>query len=854
VSEAFEVPSGLPNIVTLAIQLWGEPTSRKPGEVRFGTNGSKSVKPAPVNTWRDHESDEGGGYVKLYELKYGKMPAQTGFSVPPGMAKELGQPIAWWDYQNELSSTVARVVRFHPPGREPDPRTGKPAKEFRQCKPDGDRWKWKLDGLKIPLYHLPELIAAPDGTTVLITEGEKKADQLRSWGLIATTNAAGAKKFRPDHAATLARFDCVVVPDNDDAGRDHAQVVTKALWAAGCASVRILKLPNLPPKGDIVDWVKAGGTAEAFAALLDALAPDAPADPAPDDSATWNLDMGPEPPPGFDDPSYQAAVDADPQAPKPTIEVIAGKIAQTTTIAEQALIDSGIPLYQRGQSLVRPAMQEVPASKGRLTIAACFAKLTRPGAVDIMARAAIWTKFDGRSKRWAKIDPPPAIADVLLSRFGEWTFPTVKGVITTPTLRPDYSILSEPGYDKATRLYLMPDKTLVMPDIPEHPTKKQAAEAIELLDALLVGFPFVSDVDRSVALSALITPVCRGAMAVSPLHAFRANTAGTGKSFIADVASAITSSRPCPVISAGRNMDEMDKRLVGLLLSGSPILSIDNVNGSIGSDLLCQAAERPLLRLRGLGKSDIIEVESNATIFANGSGFAVEGDMTRRTLVSDLDAEEERPELRTFDFDPVERVLANRGKYVAAALTVVRAFVQSGKKPDIPPLASYGDYTNAVRGALVWLGKADPAESMERAREDDPELSALRAVMAQWTHHIGLNVEATAKAFIQRAELHQRDDETARQLPEYLYPELRDVLLSIAPGRQGIDSAKFGYWLRAKKGRITTLPGSGRVRFEPAGATNGLARWKLAAVPAKGPPQKQASPEPDLGTADDFYR
>jgi putative DNA primase/helicase len=216
--------------------------------------------------------------------------------------------------------------------------------------------------------------------------------------------------------------------------------------------------------------------------------------------------------------------------------------------------------------------------------------------------------------------------------------------------------------------------------------------------------------------------------------------------------------------------------------------------------------------------------------------------MTRRTLVSDLDAEEERPELRTFDFDPVERVLANRGKYVAAALTVVRAFVQSGDKPNMTPLASYGDYTNTVRGALVWLGKVDPAESMERAREDDPELSALRAVMAQWTHQIGLNVEATAKAFIQRAELHQRDDETGRQLPEYINPDLRDILLSVAPGRQGIDSAKFGYWLRAKKGRITTLPGSGRVRFEPAGATNGLARWKLAAVPAKGQPQKQAAP------------
>jgi putative DNA primase/helicase len=208
--------------------------------------------------------------------------------------------------------------------------------------------------------------------------------------------------------------------------------------------------------------------------------------------------------------------------------------------------------------------------------------------------------------------------------------------------------------------------------------------------------------------------------------------------------------------------------------------------------------------------------------------------MTRRTLVSDLDAEMERPELRTFDFDPVERVLANRGKYVAAALTVVRAFVQSGKKPDIPPLASYGDYTNAVRGALVWLGKADPAESMERAREDDPELSALRAVMTQWTQQIGLNVAATAKVFIQKAELHQRDDETGRQLPEYLNPELRDALLSIAAGRMGIDSAKFGYWLRAKKGRITTLPEAGRVRFEPAGVSHGSARWKLATVAAKG--------------------
>ena len=230
-------------------------------------------------------------------------------------------------------------------------------------------------------------------------------------------------------------------------------------------------------------------------------------------------------------------------------------------------------------------------------------------------------------------------------------------------------------------------------------------------------------------------------------------------------------------------------------------------------------------------------METNATIFANGNGFAVSGDMTRRTLVCDLDAEEERPELRTFSFDPVERVLADRGRYVAAALTVVRAFVTSGDTPGMDPLASYGDYSATVRGALVWLGKADPARSMERAREDDPELSALRSVMAQWICHVGLNVESTGKALIQCAETRKHDDETGRPLPEYANPDLRDTLMSVAAGRQGIDSSRLGKWMKARKRRIVTMTVRDgqreRVRFDAAGTTEGSTRWKLVGVPKR---------------------
>jgi putative DNA primase/helicase len=100
---------------------------------------------------------------------------------------------------------------------------------------------------------------------------------------------------------------------------------------------------------------------------------------------------------------------------------------------------------------------------------------------------------------------------------GDWKFPTASGIVTTPTLRPDHSILCAPGYDPTTRLYLVADPTLILPAIPAFPTREQAGTALELLDALLNGFPFVTEIDRSVALSALLTTVCRGAMSVAPL-------------------------------------------------------------------------------------------------------------------------------------------------------------------------------------------------------------------------------------------------------------------------------------------------------------------------------------------------
>nr|MDQ3820087.1 AAA family ATPase [Acidobacteriota bacterium] len=106
---------------------------------------------------------------------------------------------------------------------------------------------------------------------VFIVEGEKDCDYLASLGLLATTNAGGAGKWRNEYNEALRDRHVIILPDNDDPGRKHAQTVASSLYGIA-KSVRILELPDLPPKGDVSDWLDGGRTLE----QLKTLANDAP--------------------------------------------------------------------------------------------------------------------------------------------------------------------------------------------------------------------------------------------------------------------------------------------------------------------------------------------------------------------------------------------------------------------------------------------------------------------------------------------------------------------------------------------------------------------------------------------------
>lgn len=168
---------------------------------------------------------------------------------------------AAYDYRDEDGAPLFQVVRHDPKG-------------FSQRRPDGQGgWIGNLDGVARVLYRLPELITADPEEPVIVVEGEKDADRLAALGFVATTNAGGAGKWRPGYSDRLRDRRVILIPDNDDPGRAHMRRVADVL--SGVArEVRIVELPDLPEKGDVSDYLDAGGSADDLRALIEVATPD----------------------------------------------------------------------------------------------------------------------------------------------------------------------------------------------------------------------------------------------------------------------------------------------------------------------------------------------------------------------------------------------------------------------------------------------------------------------------------------------------------------------------------------------------------------------------------------------------
>lgn len=154
-----------------------------------------------------------------------------------------------YDYYDKDGVLLYQVQRFEP-------------KDFRQRRPCPDmagKWIWDMCGVQRVLFRLPRLLSAAAGNTCYYVEGEKDVETLEQQGLLATTHCGGAGSFRAELLRDIKHLRIVVIPDNDEPGKQLMRRVFAAARDQG-SQVGFRLLPG--QYKDVTEFFEAGGTVQ----------------------------------------------------------------------------------------------------------------------------------------------------------------------------------------------------------------------------------------------------------------------------------------------------------------------------------------------------------------------------------------------------------------------------------------------------------------------------------------------------------------------------------------------------------------------------------------------------------------
>jgi AAA domain/CHC2 zinc finger len=213
-----------------------------------------------------------GGNLFQFEARFsncslaeaeGKVAEITGAKPSFGSSAKLGPVVASYDYRDNDGRVLFQKQKYKRDGQ---------AKTFRVRHPDGKGgWSTGIDPqdgkTKRVLYNQPLLVAS---NMAIACEGEKDCDTVAQCGLFSdrgslrfatTCNFDGAwkpgesskwlKSYNPYFAGKFV----VIFADNDESGETWAQAVAYNVEPYAY-QVKIVRLPGLPEKGDVSDWLQ----------------------------------------------------------------------------------------------------------------------------------------------------------------------------------------------------------------------------------------------------------------------------------------------------------------------------------------------------------------------------------------------------------------------------------------------------------------------------------------------------------------------------------------------------------------------------------------------------------------------
>lgn len=468
---------------------------------------------------------------------------------------------------------------------------------------------------------------------------------------------------------------------------------------------------------------------------------------------------------------------------KALIRVVEGELHHIVNTAERELAKTG-RYYQSGGLIVTVATNPETGDPSVVPV-------NGPALTKVLSQCAAWERYNQKLGGFVACDPPARHIAILNDSQSYIHLPQLNGVARQPYFREtDGVLVTEAGYDKVSQRFGVFDaRKFVTPE----PTIEAAYAALALLNELLSEFSYASPFDKSAALSAIFTAVTRASYAYAPAFHTKASTIGSGKTYQNELIGAFAKPGLTQKVSYPTTSEEATKAILSLLLPAPAVIEFDDMATDwIPHGIINRMLTAESITDRILGVSKTATVSTRTLFLSSGNNVGPVRDLLRRVITINIDHRCATPATKSYTGSPVEAVRKDRGRYVAAVLTIILAWKSAGSpRADVENIATYGGtWADYCRHPLIWLGLPDAATALLEQVKHDPDADALLALLTEWHSLFGSTPTTVRKVISKTFDL-------IGECP------LRDAICEFPVEERGnINPSKFGWILKKNMNRI----------------------------------------------------
>jgi hypothetical protein len=470
---------------------------------------------------------------------------------------------------------------------------------------------------------------------------------------------------------------------------------------------------------------------------------------------------------------------------KAVIRIINGELHHVVNTAERELAKGGRH-YQSGGLIVTIATDQETGDPSILPV-------NGPTLTKVLSQCAAWERYSEKLASFVACDPPARHIGILNDSQTYSHLLYLSGVARQPYFRDsDGELVTEAGYDmKSQRFGVFDARKFLIPE----PSESAAHVALDLLEKLLVEFSFEATIDKAAALAAIFTAVTRPSFAYAPAFHVKASTIGSGKSYLCDLISTFAKPGLTQKVSYPPTSEEATKAILSLLLPSPAVIEFDDMTTDwIPHGIINRLLTAESITDRILGVSKTATVSTRTLFLASGNNVGPVRDLLRRVLTININHRCATPATKFYSGTPVDDVRKDRGRYVAAVLTIILAWKAAGSpRAEVENIVTYGGaWSDYCRHPLIWLGLADPATALLEQVKQDPDADALLSLMTEWHRVFGSTPTTVRKVISTVSGFRFSADEA-----------LRDAICEFPVEERGsINASKFGWILKKNVNRV----------------------------------------------------